>query len=69
MSDYGLPFRIEPMKPGDQVVCIDAMNHCWFLRVGQTYTVDTVQGDRISLIGFARMWPSEQFKLIPEPTR
>lgn len=51
------------MKPGDTVICTDATNHCWTLRVGESYIVDTVrQSDGwISIVGMARMWPPTQF--------
>lgn len=51
------------MNPGDRVICVDMRDHCWFLHFGREYTVDTVSGLMISLVGFARMWPADQFKL------
>ena len=56
------------MHPGSTVICIDATNRCWFLRVGMRLIVqDVVHTDdgRIMVSftsGPARMWPWEQFE-------
>jgi hypothetical protein len=53
-----------PFAPGDRVVCIDASDHAWFLTFGGVFTVDSIEGNgRVSLIGMARAWEVERFRL------
>jgi hypothetical protein len=54
-------------RVGDQVVCLDATDHAWFLHVGGVFEVDAVEANgRVSLVGMARAWEVERFRLVPE---
>lgn len=56
------------MRPGSTVICIDAINSCWFLYVGMRLVVQDVAytDDGRIMVSFAggpaRMWPWEQFR-------
>lgn len=64
-----LPVTITTFRPGDRVRCVDRWPHMHWLRLGQTYTVDSVSEDgrRVGLTeGPARMWDADQFVPVRE---